>query len=36
MEKKVRGGVLLLAGCMQEGEGVIQMRTVCNKGVGGA
>ena len=35
--EKKRGGLKFLAGCTQEvgGGGVIQMRTVCNRGGGG-
>ena len=29
------GGLSFLAGCTQEGEGVIQMHTMCNRGGGG-
>ena len=33
--EKIWGGLRFLAGCTQEGGGVIQMRTVCNRGGGG-
>ena len=33
--KRLGGGLRFLAGCTQEGGGVIQMRTVCNRGGGG-
>ena len=33
--KERGGGLRFLAGCTQEGGGVIQMRTVCNRGGGG-
>ena len=33
--KHKRGGLRFLAGCTQEGGGVIQMRTLCNRGEGG-
>ena len=39
MEKedgKKRGRFRFLAGCTQEAGGFIQMRTVCNRGVGGS
>ena len=34
-EKKWGGGLRFFTGRTQEGGGVIQMRTVCNKGGGG-
>ena len=34
--KKRGGGLRLLTGRTQEGGGVIQMRTVCNRGGGGS
>ena len=34
-QEKKGGGVRFLTGRMQEGGGVIQMRTVCNRGGGG-
>ena len=34
--QKLGGGLKFLAGCTQEGGGVIQMRTECNRGGGGS